>query len=146
MNNLEEWGEAREKVKKAWKHWKPHFEMLHSESGDKIMAFFLLNDTDIEWELYNNTPDVVAEDFADYMQDAKEELLAKVGFETQEDEQMESGAEKATQRLSNCMREYEKRTGLKLEQLVFNMLFYSEWIALPEEVLEIQYEEEMGKR
>lgn len=144
MNNLEEWGQAKETVKRAWEHWKPHFEILHSEGGEKIRAFFLLDDTSVEWGLYNGVPEDVKEDFADYMQDAKEELLEKVGFrfETQEeDEVTDAGAVMSTKRLAECMEDYESKTGLHLPGLVFNMLFYSEWLALPEEILEKEYEE-----
>lgn len=148
MNNFEEWKEARETVKKIWGHWKPHFEILHSESGEKLRAFFLLDDTSVEWDLYNGVPEDTKEDFADYMQDAKEELLEKVGFQfvtQEEDELTDTGAKKANERLLECMRKYEKETGLRLPQMVFNMLFYSEWLALPEEILEKQYEEMMGE-
>lgn len=148
MNNFEEWKEARETVKKIWGHWKPHFEILHSESGGKLRAFFLLDDTSVEWDLYNGVPEDTKEDFADYMQDAKEELLEKVGFQfvtQEEDELTDTGAKKANERLLECMRKYEKETGLRLPQMVFNMLFYSEWLALPEEILEKQYEEMMGE-
>lgn len=148
MNNLEEWREARETVRKAWGHWKPHFEILHSESGEKLRAFFLLDDTSMEWELYNGVPEDTKEDFADYMQDAKEELLEKIGFQfvtQEEDELTDTGAKKANERLLECMCKYEKETGLRLPQMVFNMLFYSEWLALPEEILEKQYEEMMGE-
>ena len=82
------------------------------------------------------------------MQDAKEELLEKVGFQfvtQEEDELTDTGAKKANERLLECMRKYEKETGLRLPQMVFNMLFYSEWLALPEEILEKQYEEMMGE-
>lgn len=147
MNNLEEWKEAKETVRRAWGHWKPHFEILHSESGEKLRAFFLLDDTSMEWELYNGVPEEAKEDFADYMQDAKEELLEKVGFrfETQEEDKLtDTGAIKATERLLKCMQKYERETGLALPGLVFNMLFYSEWLALPEEILEKQYEEDMN--
>ena len=146
MNNLEEWGKARETVKKAWEHWKPHFEILNSENGEKLRAFFLLDDTNIEWKLYDGVPEESKKDFADYMQDAKEELIEKVGFEfrPQEEELTDTGARKATEKLSKCMKEYERKTGLGLPGLVFNMLFYSEWLALPEEILEKRYEEEMN--
>lgn len=146
MNNLEEWRDARETVKKAWGHWKPHFEILKSESGEKLWAFFLLDDTGIEWKLYNGVPEESKKDFAEYMQDAKEEMLEKVEFEfeAQEEEPTNRGARKATERLSRCMMEYERKTGLGLPGLVFNMLFYSEWLALPEEILEKQYEEYMN--
>ena len=146
MNNLEEWGKARETVKKAWEHWKPHFEILNSENGEKLWAFFLLDDTNIEWKLYDGVPEESKKDFADYMQDAKEELIEKVGFEfrPQEEELTDTGARKATEKLSKCMKEYERKTGLDLPVLVFKMLLYSEWLALPEEILEKRYEEEMN--
>lgn len=147
MNNLEKWKEAREIVRKAWRYWKPHFEILHSESGEKLRAFFLLDDTSMEWELYNGVPEETKEDFADYMQCAKEELIEKVGFrfETQEEDELtDMGAKKANERLLKCMQKYERETGLALPMLVFNMLFYSEWLALSEEILEKQYEEDMN--
>ncbi|MCX4323479.1 MAG: hypothetical protein OSJ59_11005 [Lachnospiraceae bacterium] len=147
MNNLEEWGKARETVKRALKHWKPHFEILNSENGEKLRAFFLLDDTSVEWKLYDGVPEESKKDFADYMQDAKEELLEKVGFEfeTQEEEPTDAGTRKANEKLSKCMKEYERKTGLGLPGLVFNMLFYSEWLALPEDILEKRYEEEMNR-
>ena len=101
LNNLEEWKEAREIVKKAWKRWKPHFEILYSEGNEKLRAFFLLDDTDVEWNLYNGVPEDVKKDFSDYLLYAKEELLEEVGFKFEMDEEKvtESGAERATERL-----------------------------------------------
>lgn len=143
MNNLEEWKDARETVKAAWGHWGPHFEILTSGDGGKIRAFFLLDDANIEWDLYHkDVPDESKRDFADYMEGAKEELLEKVGFKfgNQEEGLTEQDATRATEKLLKCMEEYEKATGLKLPQLTYNMLFYSEWLALPEEILEKEYE------
>lgn len=146
MNNLEEWEKARQAVKEAWGNWKPHFETLTSGSGEKILAFFLLNDTNIEWKLYHDVPAEVSEDFADYMEDAKGKLLEQVGLDIQNEEEKvtDKMAADMTNKLSKCMQEYERTTGLSLPGLVFNMLFYSEWLELPEEILEKRYEEEIN--
>ena len=83
MNNLEEWNEAKEKIKNALEnYWDPHFELLRTEdpTDEPILMLFILSDTTKEWELYQDAPEETMEDFADYMEDAKQELLEKVGF------------------------------------------------------------------
>lgn len=148
MNNLEEWKDARETVKAVWGNWGPHFELLVSGDGGKIRAFFLLNDASIEWDLYHkDVPDASKRDFADYMEGAKEELLERVGFKfgDQEEGLTKQDVTRATEKLLKCMEEYEEATGLKLPQLTYNMLFYSEWLALPEEILEGEYENMCGE-
>lgn len=145
MNNLEDWREARKNVHEAWKCWKPHFEILESETKEKMIAFFLLDNTSIEWELYQEVPEDSVKDFADYMEEAKEEILEQIGFDCSHIEQetlTEQIAQELSTRLEENMMQYEKRTGLKLSDLTFNMLFYSEWSALPEELLEERYSEE----
>lgn len=42
-------------------------------------------------------------------------------------------------RLEELLKQYEKKTGLKTSELTFNMIFYSERTALPEEILEEKY-------
>lgn len=144
MNNLEEWTEAKQEVKSAWQDWKPHFETLTSGTGEKMLAFFLLGDTEIEWKLYHAVPENSLADFADYMEDAKEEMLEQVGFEEEVTEEITDRlAADMTRKLEALMQEYEKKTGLLLSGLVYNMLFYSEWLALPEDILEKRYEEEV---
>lgn len=140
MNNLEEWTEARQIVRKAWKGWGPHFETLKSGSGEKILAFFMLKDTTEEWRLYNTAPQ--ESDFADYMQDTKDELFDRVGFDPSKwDVLTDETAREMTEELLGLMQEYEKKERTRLSMLAFNYLFYSEWLVLPENVLEKRYEE-----
>lgn len=140
MNNLEEWTEARQIVREAWKSWGPHFETLKSGSGEKILAFFMLKDTTEEWRLYNTAPQ--ESDFADYMQDAKDELFDRIGFDPSKwDVLTDETAREMTGELLGLMQEYEKKERTRLSMLAFNYLFYSEWLVLPENVLEKRYEE-----
>ena len=48
----------------------------------------------------------------------------------------EETPENMSMRLEELIKHYEKKTGLKTSELTFNMIFYSEWTALPEEMLE----------
>lgn len=142
MNNLEEWQEAHSVISEAWKDWNPHFEVLRADNGDTALAFFLLGDTNNEWELYQQAPEDILEDFADYMEDAKAELFEKVNYTPHIEGQQitERLAEKMTAELRKAIKEYEARRNATTSVLTYNMLFYSEWSAQPREVLEIEYE------
>lgn len=144
MNNLEEWTEARRVIREAWQNWGPHFETLRSGSGEKMLAFFLLKDTTEEWRLYNTAPP--ESDFAEYMQDAKDELFERVGFDPSSWQTLtDETAGEMTRELLELMQEYEKKERAKLSGFVFNYLFYSEWLLLPEDVLEKRYEREVAE-
>lgn len=141
MNNLEEWQDAHPIIKTAWQNWDPHFEALTSDTGEKMIALFLLHDTNIEWRIYQEAPQEVLEDLADYMEDAKEELLERVNYKLDEKSTItERLAEKMTAELRKAIKEYEARRNATTSVLTYNMLFYSEWSAQPREVLEIEYE------
>ena len=150
MNNLWEWNEAKTEIKNAIESdWNPHFEILKTEDAadEPILTLFVLGDTTKEWKLYQNAPEEVLEDFADYMEDAKEELLEKVGFDTEqyiEQEITERLASEMSNELKNDIRSYESRDGKQTAKLFYNMLMYSEWIMLPDDILEMRYEEEVG--
>ena len=86
------------------------------------------------------------EDFADYMEDAKQELLEKVGFDLEHytgQETTERLASEMSDTLKDNMNIYEKRDGRQTAKLFYNMLMYSEWIMLPEDIMEMRYEEEV---
>lgn len=141
MNNLAEWTEAKTILKEVFKNWGPHFETLKSAAGEEITAFFLLNDTDIEWKIYNEVPEKSAKAFSEYVEDAKEELLERVEYNVEGNKEItqEETPENMSMRLEELLEQYEKKTGLKTSELTFNMIFYSEWTALPEEMLEEKY-------
>ena len=149
MNNLWEWNEAKTEIKNAIENdWNPHFELLKTEDAadEPILTLFILGDTTKEWELYQNAPEEVLEDFADYMEDAKEELLEKVGFDIDHytgQEMTERLAFEMSNALKDDIRSYESRDGRQAAKLFYNMLMYSEWIMLPMDILEMRYEEEM---
>lgn len=149
MNNLEEWNEAKEKIKNALEnYWDPHFELLRTEdpTDEPILMLFILSDTTKEWELYQDAPEETMEDFADYMEDAKQELLEKVGFNLEHytgQETTERLASEMSDTLKNNINIYEKRDGRQTAKLFYNMLMYSEWIMLPEDIMETRYEEDI---
>lgn len=147
MNNLEEWQEAHSVISEAWKDWNPHFEVLRADNGDTALAFFLLGDTNNEWELYQQAPEDILEDFADYMEDAKAELLEKVNYTPHIEGQQitESLAQDMTEDLRQAIRMYEKRAIADVPLLVYNMLFYYEWSIEDRKTLEMEYEAEMNK-
>ena len=138
MNNLAEWAEGKRILKEGFKNWGPHFEALKSAAGEEITAFFLLNDTDVEWKIYNEVPEETAKAFSEHVEDAKEELLERVEYDTEGNKEnaQEETPENMSMRLEDLIKHYEKKTGLKTSELTFNMIFYSEWTALPEEMLE----------
>ena len=143
MNNLEEWTEARRVVREAWQKWGPHFETLKSGNGEKMLAFFLLKDTTAEWQLYNTAPP--ESDFAEYMQDTKEELFERVGFDPSSWQTLtDEAAGEMTGELSELIKDYEKKERVNISGLAFNYLLYSEWLLLPEDVLEKRYEKEVN--
>ncbi len=150
MNNLEEWKEATGALEEVRKDWGPHFELLRTEDGreEPIMMLFITKDTTTEWNLYNAAPEEAREDTADYIGDAKEELLEKVGFEEEDffgKPLDDTTADKMTEQLVEKIKEYEARDGRDIKRLFINMALYSEWVALPAIVLEARYEEEVGE-
>ncbi len=127
MNDLEERRVVRKLVKEAWKNWCPHFEILTSGTGKKIMAFFLLADTDVEWKLYHSIPEEFMKDFVDYMDAVKNKLLELVGFEMQFEDmpETEQTAAEFSANLLERMNEYEKRTGIWLSDKLFQQVWFA---------------------
>ena len=127
MNDLEERRVVRQLVKEAQKNWCPHFEILTSGTSKKIMAFFLLADTDVEWKLYHNIPEEFIKDFADYMDAVKNKLLDLVGFEMQFENlpETEQTAAEFSANLLERMNEYEKRTGIYLPDKLFQQVRFA---------------------
>lgn len=142
MNNLLEWNEAPEKVKTIITGgWGPHFEMLKSKGGDPITAFFVLDDTTEEWKLYQAASQNGVDDFAEYMEDAKETMINKIGFAI--DKYISDNDQTAVAMsgdLKVCMEDHRRRTGQDLALLFYNYLMYSEWLTLPEDELKKRYE------
>lgn len=148
MNNLIEWEDAKEQIKDALQSWSPHFELLRSEdtTDEPILMLFVLSDTTKEWKLYNDAPEEVAEDFADYTTDAKDELLERIGFDLSKYERgmlTDRLADEMSVELKRLMERYEKETNKDIKELYYNTLMYCEWVILPEEELEERYEQEL---
>lgn len=127
MNNLELWKLIEDIVREAWKNWHPHFEVLTTGAGEKIMAFFMFRDTDVEWKLYQSIPEGIAGEFAVRMESVKEELLETVGFEIryEDTEATEHEAEDMSENLLKLMKQYEE-TGLSLNRITYRRLFNKE--------------------
>jgi hypothetical protein len=148
LNNLIEWEGAKEQIKNALQSWSPHFELLRSEdtADEQILMLFILSDTTKEWKLYNDAPEEVAEDFADYTADAKDELLERIGFDLSKYEHRmltDRLADEMSVELKQLMERYEKETNKDIKELYYNTLMYCEWVILPEEELEERYEQEL---
>ncbi len=148
MNNLIEWEDAPEKIKDALRYWSPHFELLRSEDqkDEPLLTLFILADTSEEWRLYNGVPEEILEDFADYMEDAKVELLEQIKFDStkyEERQLTDSLAIEMSIELAQLIKQYEGEKHRDINILFYNMLMYSEWVALPEEILEERYDEEV---
>lgn len=142
MNNLADWEEAPERVMQAIKKsWEPHFEILQSEDpeAEPLVAFFILEDTTEEWKLFNDSTD---EDFADYMEEAKEELLEVIGFDLEQYMQ-EPLTEELIARMNCDLKNRMSENDLRMR--FFNMLMYSEWVEAPAAVLERKYDEEIAQ-
>lgn len=118
----------------AWKNWNPHFELLTSGSGETMIAFFMFDDTDVEWRLYQSMPEELAKEFAARMESAKETLLAAVGFgmRYEETKATEQEAENMSEGLSCFIKQYERKTGAVLSRITFNTLFDPKWSEISE--------------
>lgn len=113
----------------AWKNWNPHFELLTSGSGETMIAFFMFDDTDVEWKLYQSMPEELAKVFAARMESAKETLLEAVGFRIryEEIEATEQEAENMSEDLTCLIEQYERKTGASLSRITCNTLLDSKW-------------------
>ena len=111
--------------------------------------FFAAKDTGEEWNLFNSIPEEYSEEFAEDMQIAKETLLEAIGFNPDYYDTVEI-TERAIAGLNDGIRKriaaYEGRTGQDTKELFMNMLIYSEWLQLPENVMEQRYEDEVNRQ
>lgn len=142
MNNLLEWDEAPAKVKQIITGgWGPHFEILSSKDDDQIIAFFVLDDTTEEWQLYQMAVQNGVEDFAEYMEDAKESMIDAIGFDAgRYFSANDATADEMNRRMQERITDHKRRTGQDLSLLFYNYLMYSEWLILPEAEMEKRYE------
>lgn len=149
MNNFDGWEQAKDMKPIILEKWHPHFDILENADNhtDTVGAFFILDDTTEEFDLYNNAAMAGQSDFADYMEDAKEKMIDAVGFDMAryEDYQVdEKTAGEMTADLQRKIDGYTKRTGQDIKILFYNYLMYQEWLTLPDDVLEKRYADEMA--